>query len=146
MNLQEDWDTCLLNGFYKYPDSNSYFLYNQFLIARGLTAEDAKSIKRMPRGYAQGQITVLRFICAYLPRIAEILWKHKAEEIEQLAKVMSKSSYDTREEMVDIDKWNSEVGEIKKSKRENYVNKLKMQEVTKIFDAHRPSANWGVTK
>lgn len=146
MNLQEDWDTCLLNGFYKYPDCNAFYLYKQFLIARGLTDEDVKDIKRMPRGYAQGQITILRFICAYLPKIADILWKHKADEIEKLAKVMCKSSYSNQEQMVDADKWKEEVSEIKKSKRENVINKMKMADITKRFDAYRPSANWSVTK
>lgn len=146
MNLQEDWDTCLLNGFYKYPDCNSYHLQQQFLVAHELTEEDAKSIKRMPKGYAQGKITVLRFICAYLPKIADILWKHNGNEIEHLAKAMSKSNYDTREEMADLEKWNKEVGEIRRGKRENVVNKMKVKEIDKLYDAYRRSSTWGVTK
>lgn len=146
IQVQKDWDTCLLNGFYKYPDCNSYFLRQQFLVTQGLTDEDAKHIKRFPNGQAQTRVTILRFICAYLPKIAEILWKHKPEEIETLANVMSKSNYDCQEKMSDITQWKEDVSQIVKGQRQFEVAKNKKKEIKKLYESHRANSTWSITK
>jgi tagatose-1,6-bisphosphate aldolase len=146
MNLQHDWDTCLLNGFYKYPDHSTYFLFRCFVEARQLTEEQIASIKRMPNQFEHGKVPILRFICAYLPKIADILWKHKPEEIETLALAMSKSNYDTLKVMTDKVTHDMEVNEIRRSRNKMVQFAMSDNASHDNWDRHLRNNSWGITK
>ena len=146
MNTQEDWDTCLLNGFYHHQDCNILFLYQQFTISRKLSMEESSKIKRIPRTPWHGKSTVLRFICAYLPKIADILWKHKPEEIEQIAKIMAKSSYDTQIEMKDNVQYAREKAQFVRDDKKYKEALTKKSEFHKRFTSRNRNNTWGVTK
>ena len=146
MNLQEDWDTCLLNGFYHYRECNIEYLLNEFSVIRGLTMEQKYTLKRIPRTKWQHKSTVLRFICAYLPKIADILWKHKPEEIAQLAKVMAKSSYDTNIEMSDHNQYHKDRAQFMRDQKKFKEALVKKGEMNKLFKSQNRNQTWNVTK
>ena len=146
MNLQEDWDTCLLNGFYHHRDCNIEFLLNEFSVVRGLTLEQKYTLKRIPRRPWHYKSTVLRFICAYLPKIADILWKHKSSDIETLAKVMAKSSYDTQIEMEPDKQRTRDMAQFKRDEKKYLGSLTKKGELGKRFKSYSRNNTWGVTK
>ncbi len=146
VNLQREWDRLLIEKFYNSDTLKMYVVAHIFKRNFGITDEQFGQLKRIPRLPGQTNVYTSRFICAYLPKIADILWKHKANEVETLADAMSKINYDVSKIEVDYDKITREKANIsysrKKAKQFILSNKLS-DTVSKATNRNR---TWNITK
>lgn len=92
---QQEWDRLLIESFYVRPDFYMYRIIGATVgLEDGAVHESVKGLMRTPGSYQYG-ITVAAFVCNYLPKLAEILWRRSKKDIDLIAKVVSKSKLDT---------------------------------------------------
>lgn len=145
-DLQKAWDRFLIQSFYEYPYDSIQHVAQVFISKNGLAYEQFNALKRIPRNFHHQRVTAVRFVCAFLPKIAETLWKHNISQLEALAAAVSKLSSDAREIAVDEDKRKAEGNELRRSKDQAKRAYEKKQAFSDRFEKHRRSAQWGVTK
>lgn len=146
VNLQREWDRLLIQKFYEADTAKMYIVSSAFKKNLGVSNEQFDELKRIPRAFGHKQVYARRFVCAYLPKIADILWKHKLEELETLATAMSKINYDAMKSEVDYDKISKERGSIgysKKKEKQSSMSNLKSKEWHKAINHNNL---WKVTK
>lgn len=146
INLQREWDKALIDGFYTADNKKMYQVLFLFKKDFGLTDEQLDSLVRLPKGFAQRNVDRRRFICAFLPKIADILWKHKASEIETLASAMSKIKYDTQKVEEDYDKISEDRKAVHNSMRAEKQAMLSKAKTKEWFDSYNKKTTWNVTK
>ena len=83
---QEEWDHLLVESFYLRPDCPMWRIY----------WDDGDNLKRTPRRFLV-KMTVCGFICSFLPKLANILWRSDKKSIDKIARSLSKSKYDVEE-------------------------------------------------
>ena len=146
VNLQREWDRLLIEKFYNSDTLKMYAVAYIFKRNLGITDEQFNQLKRIPRLPGQTNVYTSRFICAYLPKIADILWKHKASEVETLADAMSKIKYDVSKIEVDYDKITREKANIaysRKKARQSALSQLASDKINKGLNRNR---TWNITK
>jgi len=146
VNLQREWDRLLIDKFYGADTLKMYILCMIFKRNFGITDDQFDELKRIPKLIGHRNVYARRFICAYLPKIADILWKHKHEEIETLADAMSKISYDVDKVESDYNKINRDRNEITRSKKANFAAALSKKESNKWHKSINLGKTWNVTK
>jgi hypothetical protein len=85
-------------------------------------------------------------VCAFLPTIAKALWDHNIDQLDKLAAAVSKLSSDAREKAVDNEKLKKEVNEVRSSKNQNNLTKIKKKAMSNLYQKYNRSNQWGVTK
>lgn len=146
VNLQREWDRLLIEKFYNSDTLKMYVVAHIFKRNFGITDEQFNQLRRIPRLPGQANVYTSRFICAYLPKIADILWKHKASEVETLADSMSKIKYDVSKIEVDYDKITREKANItysKKKAKQFILSDIATDRVNKRSNRNR---TWNITK
>ena len=146
VNLQREWDRLLIEKFYNSDTLKMYVVAHIFKRNFGITDEQFSQLKRIPRLPGQTNVYTSRFICAYLPKIADILWKHKANEVETLADAMSKIKYDVSKIEVDYDKITREKANISYSRKKakQFILSEKLSDT--ISKATNRNRTWNITK
>ena len=146
VNLQREWDRLLIQKFYEADTAKMYIVSSVFKKNLGVSDEQFDELKRIPRAFGHNRVYARRFVCAYLPKIADILWKHKLEELETLATAMSKINYDAMKSEIDYDKITKErasIGYSKKKEKQSSMSNLKSKEWHKAINHNNL---WKVTK
>ena len=146
VNLQREWDRLLIEKFYRHDTLKMYVVSYIFKKTFNLTDEQFNQLKRVPKLPGQKNVYTSRFICAYLPKIADILWKHKAEETETLANAMCKIKYDVEKLEIDYDKITREKANItysKKKAKQFILSDIATDRVNKRSNRNR---TWNITK
>lgn len=146
VNLQREWDRLLIEKFYNSDTLKMYAVAYMFKKNLGITDEQFDQLKRIPRLPGQKNVYTSRFICAYLPKIADILWKHKASEVETLANFMCHIKYDVSKIEVDYDKITREKANItysKKKAKQFILSDIATDRVNKRSNRNR---TWNITK
>lgn len=88
---QGEWDDLLVRSFYEHPDAPMYRLY--------VDRSEIEGLKRIPNEHTwQTGKTVTVFICEFLPKLADVLWKSKVANVGRIVNALSNSSMDTRDE------------------------------------------------
>jgi len=146
VNLQREWDRLLIEKFYNADTLKMYAVAYMFKRNFGITDEQFDQLKRIPRLPGQTNVYTSRFICAYLPKIADILWKHKANEVETLADAMSKIKYDVAKLEVDYDKITREKANIAYSRKKAKQSALSKIASDKINKGSNRNNTWNITK
>ena len=144
--LQKAWDRFLVESFYKFPHDNANHAAHVFTIKNNISHEDLQKLKRVPKTFHQQKVTVLRFVCAFLPTIAKVLWEHNIDELDKLAAAVSKLNSDARERPVDEEKRKSEMSEIASSKAEMSLAMKKKKAFGNLYAKNKRNNQWGVTK
>ena len=146
VNLQREWDRLLIEKFYNADTLKMYAVAHIFKRNFSITDEQFSQLKRIPRLPGQTNVYTSRFICAYLPKIADILWKHKANEVETLADAMSKIKYDVAKLEVDYDKITREKANIaysRKKAKQFILSDIATDRINKRSNRNR---TWNITK
>lgn len=104
VNLQKEWDQMLVKRFYSADTLKMFVVMIIFKKEFKVSDEEFNNLKRIPRLFQHRNVAPRRFVCAFLPKVADILWKHKAEESATLAEAMWKINYDVCKEEADLDK------------------------------------------
>lgn len=146
INLQREWDKALIERFYLAVGLKMFMLETEFKKQFNLSEEQFKTLYRRPKGFNQRNVAPRRFICAFLPKIADILWKHKPEEIETLASAMSKIKYDTQKVEEDYDKISEDRKAVHNSMRAEKQAMLSKAKTKEWFDSYNKKTTWNVTK
>jgi len=146
VNLQREWDRLLIEKFYNSDTLKMYVVAHIFKRNFGITDEQFDKLRRIPRLPGQKNVYTSRFICAYLPKIADILWKHKASEVETLANFMCHIKYDVSKIEIDYDKITREKANItysKKKAKQFILSDIATDRVNKRSNRNR---TWNITK
>ena len=144
---QMKWDRYLVQCFFEKRYLNTYYLSCLFKEENNMSEEDFFALKRTPRPFAsQMRVGFARFISAYLPTIADVLWDQKKENIDKIALAINRSNVNTRTRECDVTKANQERNEISTSKSMNSRIK-RIQHYNQLsWNSYKASNQWGVTK
>ena len=145
-DLQKEWDKFLVKSFYKFPDTNSNYALQIFMAQNNSCYEEMKKLKRVPKSHHHQRVTTSRFVCAFLPKIAKVLWEHNIDQLDKLAAAVSKLNSDARETAVDEEKRMLDRNEITRSKQEIKRFNQKNDAMSNLYSKYRRSNQWGVTK
>lgn len=102
--LQLRWDEILIQARFFYMDMSLNTINVQFKNTYGVYPDEAGLLRcshPTENGY-YNDMSVLRFICGYLPKIADYCWKHTSKDWFKVLEVVNHSTHDTRKNMVDI--------------------------------------------
>lgn len=146
VNLQREWDRCLIQKFYNASTLKMYIVSAIFKKDFGITDEQFYKLKRIPTHPGHRNVYARRFICAYLPKIADILWRHKIEELDTLATAMSKINYDAIKFEIDYDKASKDRHSVAYSKKKNRQAELSLKHSKEWHKGINHNNLWGVTK
>lgn len=83
---QNDWDKMLVSTFYENPDVPMWRLFSDIA--------EIEKLKRTP-SLLMMHMTVMRFVCVCLPKLATVLWKATVKDADRIANVLGRSSIDT---------------------------------------------------
>lgn len=98
MSHQLDWDTLLITRFYSTPNAKMGLVSFDYKKIHGcFPGEDGRKLLRTAKRGWMARMTVSRFICACLPRLASVLWRHDKTAAEKIIKTLQKSKIDTEE-------------------------------------------------
>ena len=145
--LQKEWDRFLVASFYEYPYAKITMTAALFRKEhQGLSLEDFNRLKRVPKNMHHFHVTVQRYVCAFLPKIAATLWKYNIDYLDKLAEAVTKLNSDCREKPVDEFTQSQEVLELRKSLHNSKVATLKRVSLRKRKEIHGRNNQWHVTK
>ena len=109
---QKEWDSLLVDCFYNHPDAPMYRLTESRDLA------ELSHLLRIPEAWHLNMV-VTRFICAQIPKLGVLLWKHDAKRAPDIITALGKSKINTNKklELNSRDK-NKEQGRLRKNKNE----------------------------
>ena len=98
-NQQSAWDRMLLTRFITHFNTGNGSLRMHYLsvVFQDITGVDPMTLKRTPRNHHHGTMTVSRFVCGHLPRLAMILIdKNKSlDDVPDLVDKLQRWNIDT---------------------------------------------------
>ena len=145
--LQKEWDRFLVSSFYEYPYAKIVMTAAMFRKEQqDLSLEDFNHLKRVPKNMHHFHVTVQRYVCAFLPKIAATLWKYNIDYLDKLAEAITKLNSDCREKPVDEFTREQEVLELRRSTYDSKTATLKRASLRKRKEMHGRNNQWHVTK
>ena len=147
--LQLEWDRFFVTAFYERDKISVYKLDNEFRELHNFPSifEDPMiSLLRYPKFKHHFNNSLGRFVCAYLPTIAEALWKYDKSRIDEIVKAVNKLKSTTRDAPVDVQKTRLEGRERKKTRQDIQKAHLEKEGLDNLFGSHRRSNQWGTVK
>ena len=147
--LQLEWDRFFVTAFYERDKISVYKLVNEFRELHNFPSifEDPMiSLLRYPKFKHHFNNSLGRFVCAYLPTIAEALWKYDKSRIDEIVKAVNKLKSTTRDAPVDVQKTRLEGRERKKTRQDIQKAHLEKEGLDNLFGSHRRSNQWGTVK
>ena len=147
--LQLEWDRFFVTAFYERDKISVYKLVNEFRELHDFPSifeEPMISLLRYPKFKHHFNNSLGRFVCAYLPTIAEALWKYDKSRVDEIVKAVNKLKSTTRDAPVDVQKTRLEGRERKKTRQDIQKAHLEKEGLNNLFGSHRRSNQWGVVK
>lgn len=118
---QDEWDHLLVESFFVRPDYPVWRLYPHL----GERAEI--TLKRVPTTPWMWGMSVCAFVCAHLPKLAEVLWRKGAKDnVEKIARAVSKSGLTTQEASIMHTKQLSDAYMRRNSKRRYHTSQVRL--------------------
>jgi hypothetical protein len=147
--LQLEWDRFFVTAFYERDKISVYKLVNEFRELHNFPSifeEPVISLLRYPKFKHHFNNSLGRFVCAYLPTIAEALWKYDKSRVDEIVKAVNKLKSTTRDAPVDVQKTRLEGRERKKTRQDIQKAHLEKEGLDNLFGSHRRSNQWGTVK
>ena len=147
--LQLEWDRFFVTAFYERDKISVYKLVNEFRELHNFPSifeEPVISLLRYPKFKHHFNNSLGRFVCAYLPTIAEALWKYDKSRIDEIVKAVNKLKSTTRESPIDVYKTRLEGKERTQSSKQIKKANLEKKAVNDLYGSHRRRNQWGVVK
>jgi hypothetical protein len=145
--LQKEWDRILVSSFYNYPYAKITMTVAIFRSQhQDLSLEEFNLLKRVPKNMHHFHVTVQRYVCAFLPKVAATLWKYNIDYLDKLAEAVTKLNSDCREKPVDEFTQQQEVSELRKAKYDSKTATLKRVSLRRRNAIHGRNNQWHVTK
>ena len=147
--LQLEWDRFFVTAFYERDKISVYKLTEEFRNLHDLPSifkDPMISLLRYPKFKHHFNNSLGRFVCGYLPTIADALWKYDKSRIDEIVKAVNKLKSTTREAPVDVHKTRLEGQERKKTRQDIRKAHLEKEGLDNLFGSHRRSNQWGTVK
>ena len=147
--LQLEWDRFFVTAFYERDKISVYKLVNEFRELHNFPSifeEPVISLLRYPKFKHHFNNSLGRFVCAYLPTIAEALWKYDKSRVNEIVKAVNKLKSTTRDAPIDVQKTRLEGRERKKTRQDIQKAHLEKEGLDNLFGSHRRSNQWGTVK
>lgn len=147
--LQLEWDRWLVTCFYERNKGSVTRLANEFRTRFDLPSiykSPMIDLLRYPKMDHHFKNSLGRFVCAYLPTIAEALWKYDKSRIDEIVKAVNKLKSTTRVQPVDRHKTEAEGRERAKVRRDSNRAMLEKDGANEVYRVYRRKNQWGVVK
>lgn len=144
--LQFEWDRLLVESFYARSNYLMNSIVKTFCETYGVSDEEVYALLRTPRMGMHLKLGVSRFVCAHLPKIGEALLKYNRDRAFEVAKVVNSLKSDTRVNAVDREERKGERSELASARRAYRKARTEKLKDHDLWDSHRRSNQWGVTK
>ena len=144
--LQFEWDRLLVESFYVRPWYPMFKIVGMFEDAYGVTGQEVFALLRAPKYGWHLNHSLSRFICGFLPTIADTLWKHNASRAYDIAKAVNKLKSTTRSKPVDDAKVLRDRDDREGSAKQYRKARMEIHAVRANYDKYLPSHQWGKVK
>lgn len=147
-DLQMAWDQFLVKAWYEMPELRVNTAMGIFKgrLPDDVSWDDINQLLRVPTHAGHSRATFRRFVCAYLPKIADALWKHSAADIDRLAVAVNKLKSGVRRSESDSEKALADRAEIVKNVRDSKLVAIKKRGMSNQFAARNRGNQWNVVK
>lgn len=144
---QMKWDRFLVHSFYNAFGVKTYRIAHQFRELHNLSEEHFFALKRVPGPISQHmKVEFPRFVCAFLPTIATVLWEKNKEDADKIALAINKTNVDTRKKAADENKLRSDRNAIKSNVDIGARVARKLNLFNRNWKSYNRNHQWGVTK
>lgn len=144
--LQFEWDRFLVESFYVRPSFPMSKIICMFKDAYGVTGEEVFALLRTPKFGRHIRNSLSRFICGFLPTIADTLWKHDASRSYDIAKSVNKLKSTTRNNAVDDHKVKQDFADRHGSSEQYRKARIEKSGVRYNYDKYLRNNQWDVVK
>ena len=147
--LQLEWDRFFVTAFYERDKIPVYKLVDEFKELHDLPSiyeEPMIGLLRYPKLRHHFNNSLGRFVCAYLPTIADALWKYDKSRIDEIVKAVNKLKSTTRNRPADAYKSTKEGQERRNSHTQLLKARMEKKLTNEYFQGHNRGNQWGVVK
>jgi hypothetical protein len=147
--LQLEWDRFFVTAFYERDKISLYKLVDEFKELHDLPSiyeEPMIGLLRYPKLRHHFNNSLGRFVCAYLPTIADALWKYDKSRIDEIVKAVNKLKSTTRNRPADAYKSTKEGQERRNSHTQLLKARMEKKLTNEYFQGHNRGNQWGVVK
>ena len=85
---QSEWDTALIVGFFRWPGTPMWMMH-------GVKPDIVSALRRAPRDMHHKEMSVCRFVCFSMPKLANVLWRCTLADTPKIVNALSKSKIDS---------------------------------------------------
>lgn len=144
---QMRWDRFLVYSFFNSPSMRTHRVARQFQELHNMSEEHFFALKRVPSPFfTHMRVQFSRFVSAHLPTIAKVLWDQKKENADKIALAINKSNVDTRKNPADKQKMADDKRTIQSGVYADTKSAKKKKAFVNMWQSHKRSNQWGVTK
>ncbi len=147
--IQLEWDRFFVTAFYERDKISLYKLVDEFKELHDLPSiyeEPMIGLLRYPKLTHHFNNSLGRFVCAYLPTIADALWKYDKSRIDEIVKAVNKLKSTTRNRPADAYKSTKEGQERRNSHTKLLKARMEKKLTNEYFQGHNRGNQWGVVK
>ena len=147
--LQLEWDSFFVLAFYERDKIPVYKLVEEFKELHDLPSayeEPMIGLLRYPKLTHHFKNSLGRFVCGYLPTIADALWKYDRSRIDEIVKAVNKLKSTTRLKPADDYKSKKEGQERKSSHDKLLKANIEKKLTNKFFKSYNRNNQWGTVK
>ena len=147
--LQLEWDRFFVTAFYERDRIFIYTLVEEFKTLHGLPGiykEPMINLLRYPKLKRHFRNSLGRFVCGYLPTIADALWKYDKSRIDDIVKAVNKLKSTARLIPVDESKSRKEGQERRNSHNKLLKASMEKKLTNEYFESYNRRNQWGVVK
>jgi hypothetical protein len=147
--LQLEWDRFFVTAFYERDKMPVYKLVDEFKELHDLPSiyeEPMIGLLRYPKLTHHFRNSLGRFVCGYLPTIADALWKYDKSRIDEIVKAVNKLKSTTRLKPADAYKSTKEGQERKKSHDKLLRANMEKKLTNEHFESYNRRSQWGTVK
>jgi hypothetical protein len=147
--LQLEWDRFFVTAFYERDKIPVYRLTEEFRSLHELPSiyeEPMIGLLRYPKLTHHFRNSLGRFVCGFLPTIADALWKYDKSRIDEIVKAVNKLKSTTRMKPADSYKSTKEGQERRKSHDNLLRASMEKKLTNEHFESYNRRSQWGVVK
>lgn len=134
---QIEYDRLLVESFYLRPE------YKMWRICD--FGEDIAELKRVPRHAWQFNMTISAFVCNYIPKLSESLFKRTVKDTGLIVKVLQKTNLDIKDRSLNAPKIAKEVREASTQTRK-YRKLIKLAGDISDINRKANGCDWNTVK
>jgi hypothetical protein len=147
--LQLEWDRFFVTAFYERDKIPVYRLTEEFRVQFDLPSiyeSPMIDLLRYPKLTHHFRNSLGRFVCGYLPTIADALWKYDKSRVDEIVKAVNKLKSTARLIPVDESKSRKEGQERRNSHNKLLRASMEKKLTNEHFESYNRRSQWGTVK